>query len=533
MSLSIEAVNHKGEKKMKLSFPYNIELVNRVKAIPGTSWSRTHAAWLLPYTKEAYKAALLIFPALIKDKPVVKPIEDVADTVAQFLPGGHHIPKDDMCVLWIKGNRYYVYIRPNETYVQFIKALPRVFFSKKDYAWIIQRDEKTLSLLKSFFQEKIITRRTPKSSVNRVIAEDTLLIEQKVTGELTLLFNFHKTHVDFVQRLPYPRWNSVECYWTVPYSESILADIKKHFETYHFKIEYTVEKDVHKKPVGFQPKFRECPVEYQEKLIIKRYSQSTAKTYLGCFKEFINYYADLGLNEITEGHIKQYLLYLVEERGISTSYQNQMINAIKFYYEQVLGEERKFYYIDRPFKEQKLPVVLSIEEVQKIISHIDNLKHKCMILTMYSGGLRISELLHLKLADIDSNRMLIHIKNAKGQKDRMTLLSEKLLVYLREYFKVYRPKDYLFEGQQGEEYAARSVQKIFNRACIKAGIKKKATLHTLRHSFATHLLEAGTDLRYIQSLLGHASSKTTEIYTHITRKGMENIKSPLDHLNLE
>ncbi len=532
MNISIEALSHRGQKKMKISFPYTIELSNLVKAIPGSSWSKTHTSWLLPYTKEAYEAALLIFPVLKKEKPDEKPVEEVADTVVQFVPGGHHIPKDDMCVLWMKGNRYYVYIRPNETYVRFIKALSRVFFSKKDYAWIIQRDEKTLSLLKSFFQEKIIIRRAPKAYVNRVIEEDTLLIEQKITGELTLSFNFHKTHVDFVQRLPYPRWNSVECYWTVPHSESILADIKKHFETYHFKIEYSVEKDTQKKPVGFQPKFRECPAEYHEKLSIKRYSKSTAKTYLGCFKEFINFYADMPLNEIKESHIKQYLLYLVEEKGVSSSFQNQMINAIKFYYEQVLGEERKFYYIDRPFKEQKLPSVLSVEEVQKIISQIDNLKHKCMILTLYSGGLRISELLHLKLADIDSERMLIHIKNAKGQKDRMTLLSEKLLVYLREYFKLYRPKEYLFEGQLGGAYAARSVQEIFSVARRKAGVLKKASLHTLRHSFATHLLESGTDLRYIQSLLGHASSKTTEIYTHITRKGMEHIKSPLDRLDL-
>ena len=197
----------------------------------------------------------------------------------------------------------------------------------------------------------------------------------------------------------------------------------------------------------------------------------------------------------------------------------------------VLGGDRKYYNIDRPFKPKKLPVVLSEEEVKRIIQSIDNLKHRCMILLIYSGGLRISELINLKISDIDSKRIMIHIKGAKGKKDRMTLLSEKVLLQLRVYFKEYKPKEYLFEGQAGGIYAARSIQTLFVHACRKAKIIKEATVHTLRHSFATHLLESGTDLRYIQVLLGHESSKTTEIYTHITTKGMDQIKSPLDRLD--
>ena len=154
------------------------------------------------------------------------------------------------------------------------------------------------------------------------------------------------------------------------------------------------------------------------------------------------------------------------------------------------------------------------------------------MMVIYSAGLRISELLNLKINDIDTKTMNIHIKGAKGKKDRMVLLSEKVLIHLREYYKEYKPKDYLFEGQMGGMYSDRSAQAVLHKACNAAGIRKRATLHTLRHSFATHLLENGTDIRYIQTLLGHESSKTTEIYTHITRKGMENIKSPLDSLNL-
>jgi integrase/recombinase XerD len=220
------------------------------------------------------------------------------------------------------------------------------------------------------------------------------------------------------------------------------------------------------------------------------------------------------------------------ENGLSISYQNQAVNSIKFYFEQVLGQNRKFYVIDRPFKAKTLPEVLSESEVKSIIDGIENLKHKCIILLIYSAGLRISELINLKINNIDAKRNQINIKAAKGNKDRYTLLSEKLLTYLRKYFIAFKPKEYLFEGNSGHAYSARSIQMIFARACEKAKIKKKVTVHTLRHSFATHLLENGTDLRYIQTLLGHSSSKTTEIYTHITSKGMEHIKSPLDKLDI-
>ena len=188
--------------------------------------------------------------------------------------------------------------------------------------------------------------------------------------------------------------------------------------------------------------------------------------------------------------------------------------------------------IERPRSEHKLPNVLSEEEVMRIINNVQNIKHKAILLTIYSAGLRISEAVNLKIADIDSSRHLILIKGAKGKKDRNSLLSEKLLVYLRKYFLMYKPKVWLFEGQYGGQYSDSSIQAIFREACNAAKITKKATVHTLRHSFATHLLERGTDLRYIQELLGHSSSKTTEIYTHITHKGMEQIKSPLDNLDV-
>ncbi len=235
---------------------------------------------------------------------------------------------------------------------------------------------------------------------------------------------------------------------------------------------------------------KKCPDAYINKLKVIRYSENTIRTYTSAFSDFINYFSKKELFEISDEDIKNYLLYLVEKRKISTSFQNQVINAIKFYYEKVCGGKRMPYItIDRPIKEKTLPNVLSEEEVKRIINSVKNLKHKSILLTIYSSGLRISEAINLKIADIDSSRMVILIKGGKGKKDRSSLLSEKLLIILREYFRQYKPKVWLFEGQDGGQYSDRSIQNVFRKACLDAKIMKKATVHTLRHSFATHLLE--------------------------------------------
>ena len=278
--------------------------------------------------------------------------------------------------------------------------------------------------------------------------------------------------------------------------------------------------------------YRTCPEDFFRKLEIKKYSLSTAKTYISFFEKFINYYRDKSLSSIDENDIRNYLQELVKE-GRSHSYLNQAVNSVKFYYEVVMGMPNRFYSIERPRPEHKLPKVISPEEVADLIKHTQNLKHKCIISLLYSAGLRRGELLNLKTEDIDSKRMLIYVNAAKGKRDRVTILSKHVLELLREYFKEYRPKKYLFEGIEGQLYSGTSVVAVIKKAAIKAKIKKAVTPHMLRHSFATHLLENGADLRYIQNLMGHSSSKTTEIYTQVTIKHIKGIKSPFDSLNLD
>lgn len=277
--------------------------------------------------------------------------------------------------------------------------------------------------------------------------------------------------------------------------------------------------------------YRTCPEEYLLKLELLRYSNNTVKTYISCFEKFINTHKQIELISIDENDIRSYLQKLIQA-GKSDSYVNQMINSIKFYYETVKGMPNRFYLVERPRKKHTLPKVISIEEVQAIIKNTNNIKHKCILSLLYSAGLRKSELLHLRMQDIDAKRMVILVRNGKGGKDRLTLLSQKVLDDLRLYYKAYRPVNYLFEGEAGKQYSATSVSAILNQAAKKSKIRKNVSPHMLRHSFATHLLENGTDLRYIQTLLGHSSSKTTEIYTHVAIKNIQLVKSPIDFINL-
>ena len=214
------------------------------------------------------------------------------------------------------------------------------------------------------------------------------------------------------------------------------------------------------------------------------------------------------------------------------STQNQFINAVKFYYEQVLGRERTIYSIDRPRKEKRLPIVLSQTEVSQILNQVHNLKHRAILSLLYSCGLRVNELICLKINDIDSSNMQVRIQRGKGFKDRYVPLDYHVLLLLRKYYVKYQPIDFLFNGQDSDKYSPTSIRKIIKRAVDQCKIRKKITPHTFRHSYATHLLESGTDLRYIQSLLGHSSIKTTEIYTHVRNIELQKIKSPFCNLSL-
>ncbi|MFY7734696.1 MAG: site-specific tyrosine recombinase/integron integrase [Bacteroidia bacterium] len=308
------------------------------------------------------------------------------------------------------------------------------------------------------------------------------------------------------------RWSASKKYWHLPDTEA---------NRLHFKLPLAHTLVPNADGIASIETFKRY-------LLSKRYSENTINTYSDALKSFLTFCNTKAVKDISNTDFIAYNNDYILKNTFSSSYQNQIVNAIKLFFKIVNESKIEIDKIHRPKREKTLPNVLSKEEVFKIIDTTENLKHKTLLALIYSAGLRISEALNIKPKDIDSVRMLIHVKNAKGKKDRYTLLSEKVLLLLREYYLVYKPKIYLFEGQFGGMYSSRSAQIILKNAAEKAGIKKSITLHTLRHSFATHLLESGTDLRYIQDLLGHSSPKTTMIYTHVSNDSLKKIKNPFD-----
>lgn len=269
----------------------------------------------------------------------------------------------------------------------------------------------------------------------------------------------------------------------------------------------------------------------REWMVHQRYSSSTVRTYCEIITTYLKFINPQKANEDINDLIIRFTNGYIIAKKLSFSYQNQAINALKLFYLKVHKQSFKIDFIERPRREYKLPNVLSKEEVKLLLGACKNKKHKVMLCLIYACGLRSGELLKLTLNDIDSKRKLLLIRNAKGNKDRIAPLPDTITELLRDYYKEERPERWLFEGEaKGSQYTRSSIQKVMKKAVRLAGIKKPVTLHWLRHSYATHLLEGGVNLRYIQEILGHKSSKTTEIYTHVSTKSIQNIQSPFDTL---
>jgi len=271
----------------------------------------------------------------------------------------------------------------------------------------------------------------------------------------------------------------------------------------------------------------------RQELKLRNYSHKTTSAYQSCIRKFVRYFSPKHPRDVSNEEIREFLVHLVRDERWEASSENQMFNALRFLYVELYKKPFVIGNIPRPKKVRKLPDVLTQDEVRRLFKVVSNPKHRTILMIAYSAGLRIGEVIKLRPEDIDRERRMIHIREGKGKKDRYTMLSERVVDELAKYISVFKPTKYLFEGDRaGKPYSQTSIQHIFWKAVERAGITKPVTFHTLRHSFATHLLEAGVDLRYIQELLGHASSKTTEIYTHVSTKNIATIRSPLDNLDL-
>lgn len=353
---------------------------------------------------------------------------------------------------------------------------------------------------------------------------------------LMIQFPYSEDNIERIKRIPERKWcKEIKC-WLIPNSEEHFKEFIRCFRNEEIIVNEELKKQFNLLKVKIEeelsyPWMKRTLIDLSSQLKLKGYGKKTIDAYVSDVKRFLLYITKKPSN-LTNDDIKEYLLFMMVKKNISHSHANQIISAIRFLFIHILQKEQLLNSIPRPKKEYKLPVVLTQDEIILIIKSVDNLKYKAIFTLTYSAGLRVSEVVSLQINDLDETRMLIHVKQGKGRKDRYTLLSSTALSVLKQYTKKYKPDYWLFPGGKKDWHISeRSVQKEFDKAILKTGIKKNCSVHSLRHSFATHLLENGTDLRYIQEILGHKNSKTTEIYTHVTEKDMVRIQSPLDKLH--
>ncbi len=315
-------------------------------------------------------------------------------------------------------------------------------------------------------------------------------------------------------------WSQTKRMWYVP-------DVIEYRSRFGLLSDYTIGN----RALSKIPIFNQFEIQRLiDQIKLKGYSPNTSRSYTNEFVQYLHYLDEIPAKTCTENEIKNYLLHCINELKLTESSIHSRINAIKFYYEKVLFQDKIFVEIPRPKKQLKLPKALNLNEIRRIFEVTKNLKHNTMLKLCYGMGLRLSEIINLKISNIDSQTMQVHIERGKGKKDRYVNLPESILEQLRTYYMKYRPKEYLFEGQYGGSYSPRSIQQVFKNSLLKASINKKVGIHSLRHSYATHLLESGTDIRFIQELLGHNDIKTTLVYTHVSDKSLRKIISPLDQL---
>mgnify|MGYP005754134983 CR=1 FL=1 len=335
------------------------------------------------------------------------------------------------------------------------------------------------------------------------------------------------------------RWRTELGCWVVPAERDMIYRMFSFFKPLDIWIDQrrlehqalTIhEKKKNRKDLiqGMTEEKREVYDRFIKYLSTKRYSPSTCDTYGTMAEVFLGWASNLELEKVTLMDIDRFNHEFIIGNGYSVSYQRQMVGALKILFGRIIPASFNIEELERPVKEKKLPVVLSQKEIMVLIQRIENFKHRTLIATIYACGLRISEVLDLRWRDLDFGRKVVHVRQSKGRKDRVINLSPSLAVMLERYYKVYAPEEFVFNGQEGGKYTAPSVRAILRRATRRAGIQKHVTPHTLRHSYATHLLENGINLRYVQELLGHRKPETTMIYTHVMQKDLENIASPFD-----
>jgi len=563
MPLTIFPLQYKNEGKKIGIKTYPDALAKAILRECGSlKYSKTCQCWYLPYDKEVYaKLKTAFHPIIVVPSAHLRTVQPntehqtaaIANVSPQTEtgtvvcnPSTQETETNNPAALHIavhSNNQGWIVATPyNPTVVNAIKAIPGAKWQKTDKHWYVPARKGNYRALSKLTANPVpllhFSNNTPQN-----LTEVHITLHPTLPNFALLDIPYTAAAFEIIKTTKSRYYDKARKKWGILNKASIRQGLIQRFEAIGCRIQTTpdvLQQNVPEKynhrlhtqtqwlqdiPDELKPVF----TNYTDQLMTRQYSWHTIKNYLSAFKEYCRAFGFQHPQSITARQAEKWLVQKVRE-GMSGSMQNTFICSLRYYYVQMLQQPDWNLVLPFPRKAHTLPNVLSQQEVKTLLAKVSNPKHKTMLLLAYACGLRVSEIIALRLRDIDSGRMIISIKAAKGKKDRCVMLPELLLKELRSYYTTYQPKEWLFEGQFQEQYSTRSIQKVFSVAKIKAGIKKEVTLHSLRHSFATHLHEAGTDIRIIQELLGHNDSKTTERYTHVSNRTIQRVKSPLDSL---
>lgn len=559
VTISLERVIHRGENRIVIHYPPNKDIGTKIRTFPGRKWSQTLSRWHLPAdnSQEDLNIFFHPFPALFVSASSSCPEESqVEPQHAVHQPGQtpesrptDHIDHSDLRID-LRSGFLRIFLPYQESDVQFLKTLRRSFWHPTDKCWVVKGTLDNLESLLDRFGEVAFAGHlfSIRSLLNAQEKPKQLLRVIPFTLDPTYLrveIEWDVQHIGIVKRVPGRQYHRGERCWLIPAHKDALAHLQQLCKQANIACVVGVEnqklsnapkpKRATKKPdfkwfVGLERDDAVLLENYAQTLFRQYYSYNTIKTYVRYFRHFLCHFGAKQIDELEKGPIINYFDLWVK-KGVADSSINQLINAIKYYYEKVLGRPpTKFKWI-RPRKRTTLPEVMSKGEVKRLFAQVKNHKHLCLLMTTYAAGLRACEVTRLRVVDLQPERGILRVINGKGNRDRSVMLSPELWRVLSAYLHEFKPTDWLFEGRKaGEPYAIRSLQSIVQTARKKAGLRKTISTHTLRHSFATHLLEAGTDVRLIQELLGHANIETTLRYTHVSTRQLSQVVSPLDDL---
>jgi len=563
-AIKVFKIEHDGDTRIALYFDYDFNLIERIKALEGRRYSSSKNCWHLPYTKESYHAfKQLNIPFTIDPGTTSESLSKSDDAGISSLGGENSVRSATETyqnadidrnaikhtnVRW--NNNYFILdFDYNVENIAFTKSLKRCWWQAENKVWVAKGTIQNLDKINQYFACFSKEEYDKIYDFIRIGIEPVILQLYKTPQfpeKIVLKLKGFRADINFIKSLPDRFYDSEMKRWIVPANVALIKRIKEHYQRQGAKIiDRIAQADSHYTKQQFSTKDRinrlveKFPIQYSpmiikvtDAMIREKYSIKSITSYVGNLVKFRKHQGDQTMDQLTIHDANSYLSVLAKN-DVSESLLNSVYSAIKLYYDKVsYVPSFDLQKMKRPRKGQYLPVILSRQEIDRMLGSISNTKHLCMLYTLYGAGLRLGELLGLRVEDVLWDRMQMLVKGGKGRKDRVVMLSDTLKGLLERYFDEYQPEYWLFEGlKSGTAYSPRSVQNIVRQAAKNAGVRKKVTPHTLRHCFATHLMDGGLDSRFIQELLGHKDIKTTLIYTHVTNRSMSQITSPLDYLN--